>query len=85
MESARKPRQELEQAARIAQASEFINRMEDTATAKSKNGGNNFSGGQKQRMSIPHGVVSNPNILIQMTRPQLWMPMEKLGSEALEQ
>ena len=55
---------ELEQAARIAQASEFINRMEDTYNSQVEERGNNFSGGQKQRMSIARGVVSNPNILI---------------------
>ena len=75
---------ELEQAARIAQASEFINRMEDTYNSQVEERGNNFSGGQKQRMSIARGVVSNPNILIlDDSTSALDAKSEKLVQEAL--
>ena len=75
---------ELEQAARIAQASEFINRMEDTYNSLVEERGNNFSGGQKQRMSIARGVVSNPNILIlDDSTSALDAKSEKLVQEAL--
>ena len=75
---------ELEQAARIAQASEFINRMEDTYNSQVEERGNNFSGGQKQRMSIARGVVSSPNILIlDDSTSALDAKSEKLVQEAL--
>ena len=75
---------ELEQAARIAQASEFINRMEDPYNSQVEERGNNFSGGQKQRMSIARGVVSNPNILIlDDSTSALDAKSEKLVQEAL--
>ena len=75
---------ELEQAARIAQASEFINRMEDTYNSQVEERGNNFSGGQKQRLSIARGVVSNPNILIlDDSTSALDAKSEKLVQEAL--
>lgn len=75
---------ELEQAARIAQASEFINRMEDTYNSQVEERGNNFSGGQKQRMSIARGVVSNPIILIlDDSTSALDAKSEKLVQEAL--
>lgn len=75
---------ELEQVARIAQASEFINRMEDTYNSQVEERGNNFSGGQKQRMSIARGVVSNPNILIlDDSTSALDAKSEKLVQEAL--
>ncbi|KXT70964.1 ABC transporter ATP-binding protein [Streptococcus cristatus] len=75
---------ELEQAARIAQASEFINRMEDTYNSQVEERGNNFSGGQKQRMSIARGVVRNPNILIlDDSTSALDAKSEKLVQEAL--
>ena len=55
---------EMERAARIAQASEFISRMELAFESPVEERGTNFSGGQKQRMSIARGIVSNPKILI---------------------
>ncbi|MDU1468509.1 MAG: multidrug efflux ABC transporter subunit PatA [Streptococcus mitis] len=55
---------EMERAANIAQASEFIHRMEKTFESPVEERGTNFSGGQKQRMSIARGIVSNPRILI---------------------
>ncbi|KGM36701.1 Lipid A export ATP-binding/permease protein MsbA [Streptococcus sinensis] len=75
---------EMKRAAQIAQASEFINRMEDTFESEVEERGNNFSGGQKQRISIARGVVNNPNILIlDDSTSALDAKSEKLVQEAL--
>ena len=75
---------ELERAAAIAQASEFINRMSDTYESSVEERGNNFSGGQKQRMSIARGVVNNPTILVlDDSTSALDAKSEKLVQEAL--
>lgn len=75
---------EMERAARIAQASEFISRMEESFDSVVEERGNNFSGGQKQRMSIARGVVNNPNILIlDDSTSALDAKSEKLVQEAL--
>nr|WP_283770053.1 MULTISPECIES: ABC transporter ATP-binding protein [unclassified Enterococcus] len=55
---------ELEKASSIAQAKEFIEKMAERYDAPVAERSNNFSGGQKQRMSIARGVISNPKILI---------------------
>ncbi|EFR44929.1 ABC transporter ATP-binding protein [Streptococcus pseudoporcinus] len=54
----------MQNAARIAQAREFIDRMDDGYESQVEERGNNFSGGQKQRMSIARGVINNPKILV---------------------
>ena len=75
---------EMERAARIAQASEFISRMEESFDSAVEEHGSNFSGGQKQRMSIARGVVNNPNILIlDDSTSALDAKSEKLVQEAL--
>lgn len=75
---------EMERAARIAQASEFISRMEESFDSAVEERGSNFSGGQKQRMSIARGVVNNPNILIlDDSTSALDAKSEKLVREAL--
>ena len=75
---------ELERAARIAQASEFINRLSDTFDSPVEERGSNFSGGQKQRMSIARGVVSHPKVLIlDDSTSALDAKSEKLVQEAL--
>lgn len=75
---------EMERAARIAQASEFISRMEESFDSAVEERGSNFSGGQKQRMSIARGVVNNPNILIlDDSTSALDVKSEKLVQEAL--
>ena len=75
---------EMERAARIAQASEFISLMEESFDSAVEERGNNFSGGQKQRMSIARGVVNNPNILIlDDSTSALDAKSEKLVQEAL--
>ena len=75
---------EMERAARIAQASVFISRMEESFDSAVEERGSNFSGGQKQRMSIARGVVNNPNILIlDDSTSALDAKSEKLVQEAL--
>ncbi|MCP1639569.1 ATP-binding cassette subfamily B multidrug efflux pump [Streptococcus gallinaceus] len=75
---------EIERAARIAQAREFITRMPDQYDSQVEERGNNFSGGQKQRMSIARGLVSNPKILIlDDSTSALDAKSEKLVQEAL--
>ena len=75
---------ELERAARIAQASEFIGRMENKFESQVEERGTNFSGGQKQRMSIARGIVSNPRILIfDDSTSALDAKSERLVQEAL--
>lgn len=75
---------ELERAARIAQAMEFIERMPESYQSDVEERGNNFSGGQKQRMSIARGLVSNPKILIlDDSTSALDAKSEKLVQEAL--
>ena len=55
---------DLERAAEIAQAAEFIANEENGYEAEVYQRGANFSGGQKQRISIARGIVGNPKILI---------------------
>ncbi|GAK48312.1 multidrug ABC transporter ATP-binding protein [Secundilactobacillus oryzae JCM 18671] len=56
--------QEMDRAAQIAQAAEFINKLPDRYDAEVEERGNNFSGGQKQRMSITRGIIKSPKVLI---------------------
>ena len=75
---------EMERAARIAQASEFISRMDLAFESPVEERGTNFSGGQKQRMSIARGIVSNPKILIfDDSTSALDAKSERLVQEAL--
>ena len=55
---------ELDQAASIAQAQEFINRMEGGYAAEIEQGGSNLSGGQKQRLSIARALIRKPDLYI---------------------
>ena len=75
---------EMERAARIAQASEFISRMDLAFESLVEERGTNFSGGQKQRMSIARGIVSNPRVLIfDDSTSALDAKSERLVQEAL--
>ena len=56
--------QELEQAAEISQAKEFIDSREERFDTHLAEGGSNLSGGQKQRLSIARAVVKDPDIFI---------------------
>lgn len=55
---------ELEKAAEIAQATDFIKAKEEGFDAEISQGGTNVSGGQKQRLSIARAIAKNPDIYI---------------------
>ena len=56
--------EEMERAAEIAQASEFISRKPDGFNEHLSEGGSNFSGGQKQRLAIARAIIRRPEIYI---------------------
>jgi ATP-binding cassette subfamily B protein len=51
-------------AAQIAQAEEFINSKKDKYKSEIAQGGNNVSGGQKQRLSIARAIAKDPEIFV---------------------
>jgi ATP-binding cassette, subfamily B, multidrug efflux pump len=55
---------ELQKAADIAQATEFISKMPDGLATEISQGGSNVSGGQKQRLAIARALVKEPPIYI---------------------
>jgi ATP-binding cassette subfamily B multidrug efflux pump len=55
---------EIEHAARIAQAEDFITRMDDGYDSEIEQGGSNLSGGQKQRLSIARALIRKPDVYI---------------------
>lgn len=56
--------EQIKQAAYIAQASDFIENLKDKYDTQISQGGINFSGGQKQRLTIARAIVKKPDILI---------------------
>ncbi|MBC1521491.1 ABC transporter ATP-binding protein [Listeria aquatica] len=75
---------EMENATTIAQAKEFIERQDKRYEAIVEERGNNYSGGQKQRLSISRGVIGTPKILIlDDSTSALDAKSEKLVKEAL--
>ena len=58
------PDERMEQAADIAQATEFINEKELKYKDPIAQGGGNVSGGQKQRLSIARAIAKDPEIFI---------------------
>ncbi|WP_019777992.1 ABC transporter ATP-binding protein [Streptococcus sobrinus] len=56
--------EELDQAASVAQAKEFIDSREEGYATHLAEGGSNLSGGQKQRLAIARAVVKKPDIYI---------------------
>lgn len=71
-------------AARVAQSAEFIERLPQTYNAEVEERSSNFSGGQKQRLSITRGVIGHPKILIlDDATSALDARSEKLVQEAL--
>ena len=54
----------IEEAIEVAQAEEFVTKMDKTYNADIAQGGTNVSGGQKQRLSIARAVARDPEIYI---------------------
>lgn len=76
---------QMQWAANVAQASEFIERLPQTYDAPVEERSSNFSGGQKQRLSITRGVIAEPKILIlDDATSALDAQSEKLIQEALD-
>ena len=76
---------EMEHASSIAQAKEFIEKLSDRYEAPVEERSSNFSGGQKQRLSITRGVIGDPKILIlDDSTSALDARSEKLVREALD-
>ncbi len=55
---------EIAWAAKISQATEFIDALDEHYESPVDQGGVNFSGGQKQRMSIARAIVRKPQIYV---------------------
>lgn len=76
--------EQMSRAASIAQAAEFIEKLPDHYESQVEERGNNFSGGQKQRMSITRGIIKDPKVLIlDDSTSALDAKSEKLVQEAL--
>ena len=56
--------EQMKMAAEIAQATEFIESKEDKYHSEIAQGGNNVSGGQKQRLSIARAIAKDPEIFV---------------------
>ena len=56
--------EDMIKAAQIAQAEEFIESKENKYNSEIAQGGNNVSGGQKQRLSIARAIAKNPEIFV---------------------
>ena len=56
--------QKIEEAVKVAQATDFVEKMQDKYESHIAQGGTNVSGGQKQRLSIARAIARNPEIYI---------------------
>lgn len=76
---------DMQRAANIAQAAEFVEAYDDQYEHVVEERSANFSGGQKQRLSIARGVIGEPKILIlDDSTSALDARSEKLVKEALD-
>lgn len=56
--------QKIEEAVKVAQATDFVEKMQDKYESHIAQGGTNVSGGQKQRLSIARAIAREPEIYI---------------------
>ncbi len=56
--------EEILEALKTAQASEFVDTLEEGIESEVAQGGSNYSGGQKQRLSIARAIIRRPEIYI---------------------
>jgi len=57
-------KEKIKEAVKVAQAEDFVAKMEDTYDAHIAQGGTNISGGQKQRLAIARAIARDPEIYI---------------------
>lgn len=56
--------EQIKESIRVAQGTDFVEKMENTYDAHIARGGTNISGGQKQRLAIARAIARNPEIYI---------------------
>lgn len=60
----KKSKKDIEEAIRVAQAKEFVEKMDNGYNTHLAQGGTNVSGGQKQRLAIARAIARRPEIYI---------------------
>lgn len=60
----KKTKKDIEEAIRVAQAKEFVEKMDKGYNSHLAQGGTNVSGGQKQRLAIARAIARRPEIYI---------------------